>query len=603
MNKTVSRDAVSAWTTLCTLGGLEPDGRDADLAAALKTALTPSAATLDDALRASSTDDFVRAFFDLVQPFAHMFRAIMDFFEAAGAREGQNAWVIQIDETHLDLMDFQAFVESWDSLPSELEVPAIDSSGAWTVFEAARNLSGVEPTRPAGESGPPDTTGTLDVDQWLKGYGQGQYFPFPPSLHPMRVVAELADAAAVTMASVNIIRRAWPDRAAMLAEYRAGQHTTDDGDGFSLRTVAQHETDHRVALSIVCLARASQNETQRATFGQTLKEIYGRYPRRKMGIRAEQALLERILSLPLWQRRHALYAVWIATEIVNAVPDHRCELHHQGGRITFAFREAVVATVHTTRPKVRLYAERRSPLQAPLGPTRKANVQPDYGLWRGNAPSETCQLVIEVKHHKRGSPARFGDVLTDYARAHPQAHVLLVCHGPANESLHRVASEVRNRCSVISELTPSHLDRRERFRKVVRNCVGDPVSRNLNREFDPDTIVAIDHPALTSAALGPDGFPQLPTQERLAMVSLMMAHRRVEEILQMHLTTQQVRYVHPRDDAGRPRLPVLDLLTKHDRIILVTDSAGLVSLANTTFELIHSERVGASELLFVEVRR
>jgi hypothetical protein len=596
MNTKVARDAPSAWATLCDVGGLEPNGRDADITDALKAALNASSATLEEALLASSTDDLVRAFFNLVQPFAQMFRSVLDFFKAAGAREGRSAWVLKIEETHLDLTHFQQFLEGWDALICEVEVPAIDSSGALAVFEAAAGVGWKLRFR-TGDALP--ITAVTDVDSWLEEYARGQYAPFPPSLHPARLAPELADPAAILMASVEIIRRTWPDRAAMLNEYRTRHHLIDDGDAFNPRTIAQHETDHRVAHAVTCLALASRNEAQRRGFSQALARVYERYPRRKIGIRAELPELERLLALPLWQRRHELYAVWIATEIVNALDDHRCQLHHDDGRITFAFRKALVATVHTTRPKVRLYTERRTPLTAPVGHARKGNVQPDYGLWRGSGTDETCQLVIEVKHYKKGSSSRFRDVLTDYARAHPHAQVLLVCHGPADESLRGIDSSLRHRCSVLRELTPSRLDQRSRFRQRVRECVGQPVAPSLGRHCDPDTIVAIDSAALQFAALGPEGFPPQPELVQAAMVRLVMAHEKVEEILQ--LKAEQIRYLDP-NRTSHLRDPVLGLIEKHRRFVLVTDSAGLASLKDLTVEVLHCARVGTGELRFIEVR-
>lgn len=604
MDQKILREAVSAWATLCRAGGLEPMGRDSDLTTALKTALNASATTLEEALLASSTDELVRAFFDLVQPFAHMFRAILEFFQAAGVREGRGAWAILIDEVPLDLAHFQRFAESWNSLACDVEVPAIDWHGALAVFEAARD---VQFTLPLEGGVPLPATGIEDVDCWLKGYAQGDYLPFPPSLHPARIAPELADAAAITMASVDIIRSTWAGRSVMLEKHRARRnpyHSVDEGDGFSLRTLAQHETDHRLAHSVGCLALASRNEIQRTAFAQVLARVYGRYPRRKIGIRGELPALERILSLPLWQRRHELYAVWIATEVVTALGDHRCQLHHEAGRITFAFRETLVATVHTTRPKIRLYAERRSPLETPLGPTRKGNVQPDYGLWRGYGSSEVCQLVIEVKHYKRASPSRFRDVLTDYARAHPQARVLLVCHGAADESLRRIGTEIQHRCQVIAELTPAHLDQRARFRKLVRDCVGDPdpSSQGVVREFDADMMVAIDYPALRCAALGPEGLPEGPEQWRFEMYCLIKVYEQLEDILQIPLNPRRLQSIHPREDGSPLRTLVLELLQKHHRIHFVTNRAGVACLAGLTVEPIHSAQVGLSELQFLEVR-
>src|SRR5829696_2967034 len=96
----VARDSVSAWVKLREAGGLEPDGRDGDLEEQLKITLLPSALTLDEALQASSVDDLVRAFFDLVQPFVAMFRAILESFQVAGARQGRAQWEILIEDEH-----------------------------------------------------------------------------------------------------------------------------------------------------------------------------------------------------------------------------------------------------------------------------------------------------------------------------------------------------------------------------------------------------------------------------------------------------------------------------------------------------------------------
>jgi len=56
-----ARDSGTAWRKLCEAGGLELNGRDADFQDQLRTRLSPTAATLGDALRGASTDDLVRA--------------------------------------------------------------------------------------------------------------------------------------------------------------------------------------------------------------------------------------------------------------------------------------------------------------------------------------------------------------------------------------------------------------------------------------------------------------------------------------------------------------------------------------------------------------
>lgn len=589
MTDHVARDSMTAWERLCEAGGIELHGRDEDFEEQLRVALLPSAATLNDALRAGSTDDLVRAFFGLAEPYVAMFRAIVAFFQAAGAREGQSEWAIRIDDEHLDLAHFQKFLEYWDAVEGEFDVPAIDSDGAWAVHRASQDVKELEQPRGLLSRGERSPVGLHDVDSWIEAYEHGIYRPFPASLHPERVLPELADAAAVTMAMVSTIRRLWPDRDTMLKEHRARGYAIDQADGFSPRTIAQHETDFQLRNTVVYLGRyASLEEAARAAFAQKLTTEYAPYPRRKIGVRVELPELERILSLPLWQKRHELYAVWIATEIVNALDDHECELHHEAGKITFAFQETVVTTVHSAFPKVKLYAERRSPLAAPIGHGRTGNVQPDYGLWRDSGGHETCGLVIEVKHYKRHS-SRFREVMVDYARAHRDAKIVLVSHGPAREYFHDADRDVRDRCSAIGSLTASNLAERDNVRKIVRDYVKGPVPRGGGSasavliDVSLSMTPALDSEDLSTMLMGVVGNNAVKT---------VLADNQVRKLCTLREALPALRTV-PRGNSTSLRAPVLKLLDEHSRLLVVTDPDGSRDLDGLTAERLKSQQIGS----------
>jgi hypothetical protein len=95
MMSRIHRDSFATWADLQERGGLELDGRDEGFEEDLKNRLRPSARSLEEALRHASTEDLVCAFFDLLQPFVAMFRAILDFFGKAGATEGRQQWNIR----------------------------------------------------------------------------------------------------------------------------------------------------------------------------------------------------------------------------------------------------------------------------------------------------------------------------------------------------------------------------------------------------------------------------------------------------------------------------------------------------------------------------
>jgi hypothetical protein len=237
--------------------------------------------------------------------------------------------------------------------------------------------------------------------------------------------------------------------------------------------------------------------------GRRLNEIFSRYPRKRIGARIALSDLKSYLSLPIWQKRHELYAVWIATEIVNALPSHLCELHHDAGKIVFAFRETLVATVTSAWPPVRLISEHREPLSAPVGKGRTSHVQPDYGLWREQDGTKRCGLIVEVKHYKRSAPSSFSDVLTDYSRAFPKASVYLVNHGPIGDVTSSLPNDLRTRCHSIENLTAFDVLARERLQRAVQQYVGEPwVAIGKRGAGQSDTVLAVDVSGSMSSYFG-----------------------------------------------------------------------------------------------------
>ena len=127
----IYRDSLSAWKGLAKVGGLEPEGRDSDLADELKNQLDRGADTLESALRAAPVDAFVQALFRLIQPFPMMFADVLRFFEKADAREGKTQWRVVLEDDVVELRHFQEFIERWENITCELDVPAIDQ---WEAF-------------------------------------------------------------------------------------------------------------------------------------------------------------------------------------------------------------------------------------------------------------------------------------------------------------------------------------------------------------------------------------------------------------------------------------------------------------------------------------
>jgi hypothetical protein len=334
--------------------------------------------------------------------------------------------------------------------------------------------------------------------------------------------------------------------------------------------------------------------TVKEDLGNRLQELFARYPRKKIRAQITFADLQSYLSLPIWQNRHELYPVWIATEIVNALPDHICEIHHKEGKIIFGPRDNLIATVKSAWPPVRLISECRVPLAAPVGAGRKGNVQPDYGLWRQELNVETCGLVVEVKHYKKSDPEEFSQVLTDYSRAFPTAKVYLLSHGPIGDVAPRIPSELLARCHTIKKLTASHASAREELRKAVRNYVGQPAARPGEQ---PNTVLAIDVSPSMAGYLGNSDFSNIMQQ----IVDTRCGNAAVIDV--------GVRAVVPLDKLLETIMtvtgvgtslaePVKELLNTFKRVLVITDEEGLNSLRQISGQTVLARK---SHLVAIEV--
>jgi hypothetical protein len=388
----------------------------------------------------------------------------------------------------------------------------------------------------------------------------------------------LKDASTILEASIQVIRATWPDRGSMIEAHRARSYRHDKTNGLDAWTIAQNETDHRIRTSVEVLAKATRSGPEVLdVVARQLCEVLDRFERRKIGVLASREDLQRILSLPVWQRRHELYAVWIATEIVGALPSHDCELHHSDGRITFSFGGSVVATIHSSRPKVRLHAERRSPLQGPVGEGRKAGAQPDYSLWRGQGPSETCGLVVEVKHYKKDAPAKFKAVLVDYAKAHPEATVVLVGHGPVRDYADDADYRINARCKTIGELTVSHMAHREDLAKLVRAYVGDPVAASVERPRDIDAMV-VDVSASMAPALRSREMAEL-LDEFEPSTEVVLVDTRIRDRCGIREAAGRLAFINPGGGTSLEG-PIRELLGQHPRLLVLTDRDGYRELSH-----------------------
>lgn len=599
--KNIHRSATDAWIALQTQGGLEPNGRDSEFVAKLCEALDPRASDIATALADVSTDRLVQCFFQSLQPFTEMFREILDYYKRAGARQGRQQWNIAVDEQHLELSDFEDFIQLWNDVPGELDVPAVDRDDinvhrhAWEAFPPLCNQ--------ANEAARRDVLiGDPEIDAWLSRYRSGRLTPVPASIWAAQQDHGFKELAAIGIAAVEAILEHTSSRSEL--REMISWEDLSKRDPFSLSYLGFLDTDNWLGSMVAGLALThSISDDQRDRIGRVLIERLADLPVRKVRAQVSFGDLQRFLSLPVWRKRHELYAVWVFTEILVAAVDHDVRLHHANGRIAFEFRETLLASIETARPNLDVFTEKKTALANPVGKGRTNNVQPEYSIWEsGRSLSGTCVLVVEVKHYKRTANRSFTEVLTDYAAAHPDAKVVLVNYGPIGDIIERLPFTAKRRCSVFENLTPLSRAERQSFRRMVEDVLGEPhrAAMTIGGKARATTAIAVDVSLSMCPTLAVPRFRDILDELAVGPVAELIYpidDRICDPIPAARAGNELVRLANRANELSGP---VSQLLGTYDEIIVITDQDGLNDLKD--FDGI-AERLLDIDAFKVRVRR
>lgn len=576
MANRVHRDSISLWRALRETAGLEVEYRDADLVHRLKDALDPTAESLDAALASSSTDEFIQAFFQVIHPFVGIFRGILNFFCRANERIGKSQLRVSIEGEHIGLERFEEFLSRWNTVTVPTDVPAVDNDGVWALCRAV-SLVSEENLAGRGSLPEPLQSGYSDIDEWFNRFDNGEYLPLPESIRQSRMGPGINDAIRIVQIVLSIIRKNWKNRDELHSRVHSEIIEPTHATAFTLPSIWQNETDHWLETNMRYLSRLLRmSSTYQNQVDTALQASFSELRRLRVDIQDCVRQLERLLSLPVWQKRHELYGVWVAAELVNALESdgHAVSIQHDDGELEFAFREARIAEIMTTEPMVSIVTEHRTELAHPIGIGRVHGVQPDFGLWRGDFVK--CELVVEVKHYRKRSRRNFRDVLIDYGRAHPLASIVLVNYGPTGTPFDDLPSDVNSRSRMIGNLTPDNESSRQEFRKIIRSAIGKPDTRGTEKWISASELeYAID----CSLMFRPGVSEMLETLITPGSVKYFQGFFTMFPISNSLI---QLEYDHPFFCFLRSCTSIDDLLCLHDLIILFTDSFGFKELESQT---------------------
>jgi hypothetical protein len=208
----------------------------------------------------------------------------------------------------------------------------------------------------------------------------------------------VGDVASLLIEAYSAIRAVGHNR----EELRRKGHMSQAGeDLWSARGLWYFESDYWVRGRVLDLAAYGKaTKTQQREVVRQLTAHFKKRQRRRMKQGIDIGDVEQILSLPAWQKRYELYSAWVFTLLLKALEGHVIELEHDKGRISFSFRETLMARVLSAVPPTAIYSERRVPLANPVGHGRLAGAQPDARQMPTCSRMQTLQAFLDAKFRR-----------------------------------------------------------------------------------------------------------------------------------------------------------------------------------------------------------
>ncbi|HEX6699227.1 MAG TPA: hypothetical protein VF101_00695 [Gaiellaceae bacterium] len=497
-----------------------------------------------------SREQFMVALLGALQPFARMMSELCEFFErhdVRGTGEGLKMrfrFEDAADELSFDLEYFRETLARWEQVRATLEAIGWTVGSLWELshcFEpdvswddrhagprtpAAREWveKNMYPAREHARmhwSSPlppvPPPVGAADVDEWVA------------RVHAVLTMVAMACApyadyrelyAAAHSQSGDAVEDAligetgqmvedWPVRELQRLESDPGRMVED----WPVRELQHLESDYfsgalAAALWIWVerlqgLPLAELQARARPVVAE-LDRVFASRPRGMVEVTQQVERLAEFLDLPIWKRRHSLYQAWLVPVVEKALHRYPVEIHHDDGVLRFGFAKTHIATFTAEEGAVRLFAELKSPMRKPkVRKSRTENVQPDYVLVGGDTEDSTL-VVLETKQYLRSSVKNFGEALSDYVDAHPEATVIVANYGPMSPNvMAALKPEVARWARAIGDVRPQSVDAlRELQRAIVLQMPpppGGPAADDVREGAD---LIVVDVSASMDEDLG-----------------------------------------------------------------------------------------------------
>jgi hypothetical protein len=499
------RDSSRWWRRL---GGQPSVGRedsyDTALVDDLRDNLFPGATgslqtLLKNASPSLSAERLLRSFLQVLAPFSRMKRDILEMMVAAGASHGDDNLRIRFQfneaENALDLL-LNEFREQMEVIERRATVNLErqwDFRQLWGIWRIAEDLLPKErDTRLISDA-------DLKIAEWVRQSRISRRFEeFPDEWatgistldQRLAVIVNLVGTVIATFrrygddynsARQNMERFAGRVSPGGDDAVHADAPESDDPIGIGIRQLYGIESDYWLGTVGAWILRVRSAVAGDGSTSATVAAIESGLDKivppvlRTMSERDElvQRLTD-ILNLPVWKQRHAVYAVWIGSQIWKALRDDwKFQFHVYDNTLSFAFSGVHLATL--SNPQTGKFLDWWTELQTPSpnlpSGHRSRGIQPDYRIRRPpfSAPDSDV-LIVEVKQYKRSSTDNFSAALADYAFACRKAAVVLANYGPISDRvLLAVPPPLRPRTTAFAGVRP---DMDENCRRLMLHMRG-----------------------------------------------------------------------------------------------------------------------------------
>lgn len=473
-------------------------GYDAELVRELRERLYPGTKrSLERELRSAppSAEAFLEVFFGALKPFSGMLRDVLGMFEEAGARRSNENLRIALDfdqvseSLALTLQEFREAEAFFRRVARPVVVRLWNANTLWALNTDVQDvLESAGIPRSFGDS---NRVRDPRVRRWLEQNGRRDWLPFPgipksgnKDLDGVLKMAE--DLIHLMIAEVRKLGATYDEFARRLSDLPREEPPQNEvvaaagdvGDEHPRRSfvTAAHDFWPNAFGESICLAAERVNESKdkelALRLGVAMRAGFDRAPRyERTRITLEQDFRD-VVNLPLWKKRHELYAVWVASRIADALRDLSWEWHPDGDTLRFSFGGVELATLRSLDGGTHIFwTEKRTALKGG-GIMGRKHIQPDYRIM--TVPThrdDATSLVVECKQYRKWSKKNFGIALDDYSKGCPIAPIILVNYGPTDLGIMELVDPSRrDRTHLVGEFKPGGDVALDRFRELVRGA-------------------------------------------------------------------------------------------------------------------------------------